>query len=225
MTIKPWTEPELRRLRHFYPHIKTEHLARVLRRPLDRVYSKAQVLKLCKTPEYLASPDACRLRRDMLSTRSVACRFQKGHAPANKGLRRPGWYAGRMRETQFKKGQVSRKWKPIGSERLVDGYRYTKISDIRCVPWTRNWKPTHILLWEKHYGPVPRGYAVKFIDGDRDRIVLDNLCLVSRADLARLNVMWNRYPRELCEVIQLRGALKRQINRRLRNEEPHRRSA
>jgi DNA-binding GntR family transcriptional regulator len=30
---------------------------------------------------------------------------------------------------------------------------------------------------------------------------------VSHADLARLNVMWNRYPRELCEVIQLRGAL------------------
>jgi hypothetical protein len=230
MNGRAWTNPELRRLRHFYPHIKTEYLARVLRRALQTTYAKAMSLKLRKTAKYLATPDACRLRRDMQSTKSVACRFRPGHVPANKGLRRPGWHRGRMRETQFKKGQMScaaqRKWAPVGTEVLDDqGYLKRKISDDRSKPSRFNWRQVHVLLWEATYGPVLPGYALKFIDDDRGNVALNNLCLVSRADLARLNVMWNRYPRALCEVIQMRGFLKRRINRRLKDEEQHRRSA
>jgi hypothetical protein len=230
MNGRAWTEPELLRLRHFYPHIKTEYLAQVLGRALQTVYGKAMSLKLRKTPEYLASPDACRLRRDMQLTRSVACRFRPGHVPANKGLRRPGYSPGRMRETQFKKGQMSgaaqRKWVPIGTEVTDDaGYLKRKVSDDHSKPSRFNWRYVHVLLWEAAHGPVPPGYALKFIDDNRGNVVLNNLCLVSRADLARLNVMWNRYPRALCEAIQLRGALNHRINRRLKHEKPHRRSA
>lgn len=225
---RPWTNVEITCLRERYADEPTKDLARELGRPLPQVYTKANHLGLKKSEAYRASPHACRLRRG--DNIGAAYRFKPGHVPTNKGLRRPGWYAGRMRETQFKKGQISgaaqRKWLPIGTEVLDDeGYRKRKMSDDRSKPSRFNWRYVHVLLWEQHYGPVPRGYAVKFVDGDRANIVLNNLCLVSRADLARLNRMWSRYPRELCEVIQLRGALNRKINRRARHEEQDRRSA
>lgn len=46
-----------------YPHEPTLALARDLRRSLVAVYGRANVLGLTKSAEYMASPDACRLRR------------------------------------------------------------------------------------------------------------------------------------------------------------------
>lgn len=216
-----WTPAEVKLLCERYPDTPTKELARELERPLTLVYQTAIKMGLKKSAAYLASPHACRLRRG--DNVGAAYRFRPGHVPKNKGLRRPGWHRGRMRETQFKKGQTSFNWKPIGSERMVDGYRYTKISDIRKVPWTRNWKQTHWLLWEKHYGPIPPGYSIKFIDGDKTNVVIGNLCLVSRQDLMRLNT-WHNYPHEIGRLVQLRGAIKRHVNKRLRHEEQNRRS-
>src|SRR5262245_31970416 len=130
-----------------YPHESTSVIARDLRRSLQATYARAQILGLEKSAKYRESPAACRLRRG--DNVGAPSRFKKGHVPANKGLRRPGWSSGRMRENQFKAGQAGYNWKPVGSERLIDGYRYTKISDRRRVCWTVNWKPTHVVLWEK----------------------------------------------------------------------------
>jgi hypothetical protein len=47
---------------------------------------------LRKSAEYLAGPEACRLQRgDSVGART---RFSAGHVPANKGLRRPGYFPG-----------------------------------------------------------------------------------------------------------------------------------
>lgn len=228
MNGRAWAQKHIAQLKREYADTPTVQLASQLSRPVRQIYNKAAKLGLKKSSAYLASPAACRLRRG--DNPGIPHRFKKGHVPANKGLRRPGWHAGRMRETQFKKGSFSgaaqREWRPIGTEILDgDGYRKRKISDDRSKPSRFNWRYVHVLLWEQHYGPVPRGYAVKFVDGNRANIVLNNLCLVSRADLAALNRMWSRYPRELCEVIQLRGVLNCKINRRTRLEEQDRRSA
>ncbi len=223
-----WTPEQIKRFCELYPSRPTKDVAKAVGHSASSCFHMAKRHGLKKTPAYLG----IMLRR--LSTKlkesGKAHRFPQGHVPANKGLRRPGYSPGRMRETQFKKGQMSGaaqwKWVPIGTEVIDDGgYLKRKVSDDRTKPSRFNWRYVHILLWEETYGPVPPGYALKFIDDDRGNVTLNNLCLVSRADLARLNVMWNRYPRELAEVIQLRGALNRHINRRLGNEEPHRRSA
>lgn len=97
-----------------------------------------------------------------------------------------------MKETQFTAGQAGWNYKPVGSERIVDGYRYTKVSDIRRVPWTVNWKPTHVLLWEKTHGSVPEGYALKCLDGDRLNVDPSNWTVVPRAILPRLNGRFGR---------------------------------
>jgi hypothetical protein len=206
-----WTPADLAVLVARYPHESTAAIARDLGRGVGHVYQRAAKAGLKKTAAYLASPDACRLRRG--DNVGAAFRYPKGHVPANKGTRRPGWAPGRMKETQFRKGQPGWNWRPIGSQRLVDGYLYTKVSDERCVPWTQNWKQTHVLLWEKHRGPIPAGHAVAFRNRDRRDVRLDNLEIITRRELMLRNSVHN-LPQPLPQVVQLLGALRRQIRKR-----------
>jgi len=43
------------------------------------------------------------------------------------------------------------------------------------------------LIWEKANGEIPDGHAVIFLDGNRSNFSLENLALVSRAELAYMN--------------------------------------
>ena len=97
-----WTERAIATLSRDYANLATWKVARAVKRPIWQVYAKAFALGLKKSAAYMASPDACRWRRD--SSGGIPYRFKPGHVPANKGLRRPGWAPGRMRETQFKRG-------------------------------------------------------------------------------------------------------------------------
>jgi hypothetical protein len=87
-----------------------------------------------------------------------------------------------MAETQFKKGNPAR-WMPIGSRRLIDGYVYIKLADVRYVPHTHNWYPEHVIDWEiANRRPLPPEHALRFRNGDRTDLRLDNLELISRRD-------------------------------------------
>lgn len=214
--VHRWTPAELKLLRQRYPHEKTEHIACDLGMPVKKVWNCAKRYGLEKTAAYLASPDACRLRRgNGAAAVGFKYRFQKGGVPANKGLRRPGWSVGRgrMQETQFKKGQRGNKWVPIGTERInTDGYIDRKIREDRV--GANNWRPLHRIIWEATHGPVPRGHLVAFKDGDKLNCVLENLELMTKADNARRNAVWRRMPKELADIVMLRGAINRQINKR-----------
>lgn len=104
-------------MRARYPHEKTERIAADIGMTLQQVYHKARSMGISKTPEYRASPDAQRLRRG--DNVGAAYRFPKGHVPANKGAKGIS-YPG-MEATQFKKGQKSFNWMPLGSERHSKG--------------------------------------------------------------------------------------------------------
>lgn len=217
-----WTKQQIAIVRKLYPHVKTATVAARCGHTMSSTYQMGKKLGLAKTEKYLASADACRLRRG--DNVGAAFRYPKGHVPANKGLRRPGWHAGRMRETQFKKGLKPHTWLPLGTHRYSkEGYLQRKVTDTGYPP--HDWQAVHRLLWEEKYGPIPSGYHVGFIDGNKQHVVVENLMLLSRQDLARLNSMWNRLPRELAEVIHLTGVVKAQITRRLKREEQNRRSA
>lgn len=109
--------------------------------------------------------------------------FPKGTKPWNKGKKGIS-YEG-CKATQFKPGNVPHTWVPIGSERITkDGYVQIKIQDGKK---QKNWRSKHILVWEKHNGPLPEGHAIIFGDRDKRNFDLDNLVLVSRAQLVRMN--------------------------------------
>lgn len=215
-----WTPEEEAYMRENYADTRTADLAQHLGRPYTAVSQHAIRLGLVKSPEYLRStrlqPGQCIGKEHQ---------FRPGHEPANKGLRRPGWAPGRMAETQFKRGsrtgKAARNWRPIGTV-LPDPEGYLRIK-VREAEYgkepcgfgnTQVWPLLHRHLWEQAHGPIPEGHLVVFRDGNRSNCVIENLMLMTRAENARRNSMWNTLPRELAEVIQLQGALKRQLRRR-----------
>ena len=119
------------------------------------------------------------------STTARNC-FKKGHVPWNKGLKGVNFGG---KETQFKPGHKPHNWVPVGSERVnADGYIDVKVHDYTGKDSKKNWKGKHIITWERHHGrKVPNGHAVIFGDGNRRNFDPENLILVSRAQLARMN--------------------------------------
>ncbi|MCZ4246644.1 HNH endonuclease signature motif containing protein [Bacillus amyloliquefaciens] len=109
----------------------------------------------------------------------VDSRFKPGCTPFNKGEK--GLYCG-GKETQFKKGKRPLNYRPVGSERIsVDGYIEVKIAD------PGKWRMKHLVLWEKANGPVPKGHCLLFLDGNKLNVTLDNLQLITRSQLVRMN--------------------------------------
>lgn len=212
-----WRPEDDALLRERYPHESTTTLAAALRRTVSSLYGRADKLGLAKTAEYLASLAACSPLRDA----GAPFRFTKGQVPANKGTRRPGYAPGRMRETQFKKGErhgiAERVYQQIGAERVSkDGYLERKVND--DLPLQRRWRAVHLLVWEAANGPLPPGHAVAFKNGDQTHIRLENLECITRRELMARNTVHN-LPEELVKTIQLLGALNRQINKRSNHHE------
>lgn len=206
-----WTDGEIELLTRLYPDTPTAEIAWKLGMSVERVYSKAAQMGLKKSDAYLASPAACRLRRG--DNVGAEYRFKKGQVPANKGLKGVT-YEGCI-ATQFKKGhrggRAQEIYQPIGAERISkDGYLQRKVND--DMPLQKRWRGVHIIVWEEANGPLPKGHAVVFKDGNKQHITMDNLELVTRGELMRRNSYHTNYPKEIAQLIQLRGALNRKIN-------------
>lgn len=218
-----WTDAELEKLRREYPHRQTRFIAQELGRTETTTYQKALKIGLRKSAEYLASPAACRLT----GTIGHAHRFHKGQTSWNKGT---NWTAGgRSAETRYKPGNISGRAAelvlPVGTMRITkDGYLEQKFSTVPGNP-NKRWRSYHRLVWERENGPTPPGHVVVFKAGcfsiDPEQITVDRLELIHRVELMRRNTV-HRYPKEIANLIQLRGALNRQIRKRERDEKQDR---
>jgi len=98
MNGKPWTDAEIWLFIALYPDMDNKKLPRKFKRTTFSINAAAGVLGVQKSAKYCANL-AWRSRLPIVGR---LYRFPKGHVPMNKGRRRPGWFAGRMRETQFK---------------------------------------------------------------------------------------------------------------------------
>lgn len=220
-----WTAIDEQLLREFYPDWPTWMLARYFGRDEGPIYQKAHSLGLCKSAEFLATPASGRLRADSAARIGGATRFQHGQVAFNKGLRRPGYAPGRMRETQFKpgvrSGAAARNYVPIGTEKIVAkrNVLMRKTTDDPSIFPVKRWRPVHVIVWESVNGAVPRGHIVRFKSGKKtfvaSEITIDRLELVSLAENMRSNSL-HRYPKEVVHLIQLKGALNRKVHRRER---------
>ena len=105
-------------------------------------------------------------------------RFEKGHVPVNKGKKFPGT----GNRTTFRKGNVPANKMNVGEDIITtDGYVKTKIAEPNV------WEYKHKLIWAEAHGPIPEKHSVIFADGDKLNLSIDNLLLVSRAELLMLN--------------------------------------
>lgn len=80
---------------------------------------------------------------------------------------------GKMSKGWFKAGEESANYVPLGSERIdSEGYTIVKVGNL-------NWQYKHRIVYEKHFGPIPKGYFVTFRDGDKTNLNPDNLVAIS----------------------------------------------
>lgn len=108
-------------------------------------------------------------------------RFKPGHEPAHKGTRG----VRKATRTSFQKGHIPFGRKEIGHEKVNgEGYLLVKIQD-GC--GNKNWKKKHFIVWEEAYGPIPDGYIVSFLDGNKLNCDISNLILLSRQQNVRMN--------------------------------------
>lgn len=104
--------------------------------------------------------------------------FKKNHTPWNKGSK--GLTS--ANKTSFKKGMIHINHREVGSERITrDGYIEIKVAE------PNKWRLKHRVIYEKHYGEIPKNHAVIFADGNKMNLDIDNLVLVSRHQLLVLN--------------------------------------
>lgn len=214
---RKWTAAEDRLMRAKYPHMQTAKLVPMLPgRSLTTIYQHARVIGIAKSEAYLGSADACRLRHG--DNVGSSHRFKPGHTTWNKGM---SWQAGgRSKLTRFKKGQRSARWPiedyPIGALRInTDG-----ALDIKVREGLRAWDSMARFTWATERGPIPKNGVIRPLNGDHHDTRIENLRLTTRGELMREN-SYHNYPKEITRLIQLRGALNRQINKREKEREQH----
>lgn len=163
-----YTPEEREFIERNYLGIKSGDLAQMFNAEFGTDLSRGQI------KSYLTNHNLCN---------GVVCRFSKGHVPANKGKKMSAEVYARASATMFKKGHVPVNHKPVGSERIdsKDGYHLVKVAEPNV------WRPKHVVLWEKHNGPVPKGHKIVFANQDKNDIRIDNLILVSDAQMAVVN--------------------------------------
>ena len=104
--------------------------------------------------------------------------FKKGSTPWNKGLK---GYMG-ANKTSFKKGTIPPNQVPIGTESITKG-GYIKVK----VGEPNKWKLKQRYIYEQHHGEIPNNCNVIFADRNIQNFDINNLILVSKAEMLILN--------------------------------------
>jgi len=156
--------------------------------------------------------------------------FAKGQPAPNKGIPCPPGKGGRhpnARRTQFSKGQEPHNTKFLGHERLnKDGYVEISVDETNPnTGYARRYVHKHVHLWTQQNGPVPKGHALKCLDGNKLNTDPSNWELVPRAVLLRLNggprnrhVAYDSAPDELKPAILAVARLDHSVRREGRSK-------
>ena len=212
MERKRWTQQEEETLIHLYedPKVFPKDIAKMLGRALQQVYNKARAMGLKAPMERIRMAG----KIGMQHPKSIATRFHKGHIPTNKGKKVSTEMYERMRATMFKKGRINENKREVGSERVnVYGYIEIKVAE------PNRWRLKHRIIWEQVNGEIPKGYNVQFKNHNTQDCRIENLYLISKAEQMRTeNSLIAKYPKELQDVIRLKGVVNRQIQKHQKNQ-------
>lgn len=142
--------------------------------------------------------------------------YRRGHSPANKGKKQTEYMSAeaieKTKATRFRKGHTPKNALSVGQEvERTDSsgriYILTKVSGKRKL------QLKHRVVWEQHHKrKIPKNHNIVFKDGDTKNFAIENLECISNEELMKRNTMHN-YPKEVTELIHLKSAITRQINK------------
>lgn len=142
--------------------------------------------------------------------------FKKGQASHNKGKPMPAEVRKKCLNTAFRKGNVPHNTRHLGHER-ISKEGYVEISIAETNPHTGYWRRyvhKHRHLWEQANGPIPEGYVLKCLDGDKANTDPSNWEAIPRGVLSRLNggrlkkrMAYNAAPDELKPTVMATAKL------------------
>lgn len=171
-------------------------------------------------PERKTCSDEClRIHmKNLTSEAFLENSFEKGNEPFNKGLPQKEWMSKEAMEkcsktyinkqtsgmskyafeenrflphNTYQKGTVTRR---IVRHKKGKNAGKTEINYYINIDWKGNRKPNNLYkryLWEVyHQQDIPKGYVVYMIDQNPDNLDINNLKIISRAELAKLNRGW-----------------------------------
>lgn len=211
-----WSEPELAVLRAQYPHQCTADIAVQLGLDKTVIYSQANRMGIRKSAAFQATSKSGRILKG--SILGQAMQFKPGQKPWNAGTHYVA--GGRSAQTRFKVGQQPHTTMPIGAYRTTTDKTGRKSLERKTSNCTganhKRWTPVSRLVWMAANGPVPADCLVVFRPGLHtcllEQITLDRVECITRAEHARRNHPHSHSP-ELARLVQLKGAITRQVNR------------
>ncbi len=171
---KKYTDEHIEFLRNNIVGTSFKDLTNMFNMQFDMNLSKSAIVSLTNRHALHNKIDA------KFNTGWEPTQFKKGHNTWNKGKKG----LTKANKTSFKKGDKPHNWVPLGTEREKGGYIHVKIQEGK---FQHNWRSKHVLIWEAHNGPIPRGHVVIFGDGNKQNFDINNLILVSRNQLKCLN--------------------------------------
>lgn len=189
-------------IRRNYLKIPIKRLAEIIGRSYTLVVGRMRKMELV-------------VPKEIIEKRKLDSRRKKGDIPFNKGLKQSSYMSAEQIEktaaTRFKKGSTPHNTKANDGEISIrkdkDGrlYKYIRLG-------LGKWELLHRIIWIKKNGDIPKNSCIIFKNGNTMDFSIGNLECVTRSEHMKNN-SYHRYGKEIAGLIQLRGALTRQINK------------
>lgn len=155
--------------------------------------------------------------KDLAEHRKKATQRKRGDIPFNKGKKQTEYMSPeaieKSKSTWFKKGSTPHNSLEAGTEVIRTDKRANRQYILIKLPGERKLRFKHVYVWELHHNMrLPKGHNVVFKDGNSLNVEIENLQLLSNEELMAKNSLHN-YPLELKELIHIKSAITRQINK------------
>ena len=202
-----FTEEHLEIIRKVYADTSNKVIATMIPHSSTSISKKANQMGLKKTKEYIRENGrtiaTAQWEYNKENGLQVKSNFKKGHVPWCKGQKLSTEHISKLTGV-FKKGNVPHNMREIGSIRNINNYNEIKYAN-------HKWMALARYNWEQVHGPVPKDMCVLKLNGDKYNDDINNLCLVSRKELAKLNRNHAKLTPELKEVQILINQIKQKI--------------
>lgn len=197
-----FSEKEDQILKENYLDIPVKRIASMLNRSECGINTRLRQLNLV-------------IPQELADQRKASGMIRKGSIPPNKGKKQSEYMSAeaieRSKASRFQRQHIPHNakndWEEVQRKDSC-GNLYWMIK----LPENRKLIYKHIWIWEIENGKVASGYNVVFKNQNSLDCRIENLECISNSELMKRNSL-HRFPEELRKIIQLKGALKRQINK------------